>query len=140
MALRSPSHKSILPCSTPTSLPSLSTILNISPRYISLILDYTMDLANLISHPGPEPTMVKTKGAYSPPMQYSSYKPSEGITNSYFPSRTSFKRSPQPPPSPPVEDQPRYSLPSISTLIETADAAPMPDASMTSDLTLWDQS
>lgn len=85
--------------------------------------------------------MVKTKGAYSPPMQHSSYTPSEGegTTNSYFPSRASFKRSPQPPPSPPVEDQPRCSLPSISTLIETADCAPMPDASMTSDLTPSDQ-
>lgn len=41
---------------------------------------------------------------------------------------TSYSRSPQPPLSPPVEDQPKCSLPSISTLLGAADSAPMPPA------------
>ena len=89
-----------------------------------------MDLASLISHPGPDPIM-KSRASYSPPM--TSYKRSiEQTSDSYFPSvPISYTRSPQPPLSPPVEDHsPKCSLPSISTLLEGADGAAMHAASM----------
>ncbi|GKZ19290.1 hypothetical protein AbraIFM66951_011432 [Aspergillus brasiliensis] len=89
-----------------------------------------MDLASLISHPGPDP--IKSRASYSPPMS-SSYKRSiEHTSDSYFPSvPISYTRSPQPPLSPPVEDHsPKCSLPSISTLLEGADGASMHAASM----------
>ncbi|CAK41273.1 zinc finger protein C25B8.19c [Aspergillus awamori] len=90
-----------------------------------------MDLASLISHPGPDPIM-KSRASYSPPM--TSYKRSiEHTSDSYFPSvPISYTRSPQPPLSPPVEDQsPKCSLPSISTLLEGADGAAMHAAKRT---------
>ncbi|KAJ5092524.1 hypothetical protein NUU61_007394 [Penicillium alfredii] len=60
-----------------------------------------MDLASLLSHGAPGPK------AYAP------YTPKESGP---------YKRSPQPPLSPPV-DEPKCSLPSISTLLEGADGA-----------------
>lgn len=73
-----------------------------------------MDLASLISHPAP------------------AVKSNRG---DYFSASTSYKRTaPQPPLSPPAEEQPKCSLPSISTLIESADSAPARPASMTSIL------
>ncbi|RAK96748.1 C2H2 finger domain protein [Aspergillus ibericus CBS 121593] len=84
-----------------------------------------MDLASLISHPGPEPlSTYKARASYSPPM--SSYKRSiEQVSDSYFSSvPISYTRTPQPPLSPPVEEHsPKCSLPSISTLLEGADGA-----------------
>ncbi|KAE8411755.1 hypothetical protein BDV36DRAFT_273552 [Aspergillus pseudocaelatus] len=76
-----------------------------------------MDLASLIT-PGPEP-IYKSRASYSPPPSSAgSYKrPAE--YDSYF----SYSRAPQPPLSPPVEDQPKCSLPSISALLESADSA-----------------
>ncbi|KAB8075650.1 hypothetical protein BDV29DRAFT_171524 [Aspergillus leporis] len=78
-----------------------------------------MDLANLIT-PGPAPVF-KSRASYSPPPSSAgSYKrPVEHSTDSYF----SYSRAPQPPLSPPVEDQPKCSLPSISALLEGADSA-----------------
>ncbi|KAL4898775.1 hypothetical protein BDV59DRAFT_167494 [Aspergillus ambiguus] len=97
-----------------------------------------MDLANLIT-PGPAPAASRpSRVSYSPPASTGSYKaPNEShSTGSYFPAMTtatpatstSYSRSPQPPLSPPVEDQPKCSLPSISTLLVAADNAPMPPA------------
>ncbi|KAG2418971.1 hypothetical protein HFD88_002074 [Aspergillus terreus] len=99
-----------------------------------------MDLASLIT-PGPTPFASRPpRASYSPPASSSgSYKaPNEPhYTGSYFPAMptatpvtttTSYSRSPQPPLSPPVEDQPKCSLPSISTLLGAADSAPMPPA------------
>ncbi|KAL4870395.1 hypothetical protein BDV12DRAFT_165891 [Aspergillus spectabilis] len=73
-----------------------------------------MDLASLITHPGPEPAMT-FKSRYSPP----TFEP-----GSFYPSAaTSYSRS-QAPLSPPVEDRTsRCSLPSISTLLDSADGA-----------------
>ncbi|KAL4917726.1 hypothetical protein BDW62DRAFT_183205 [Aspergillus aurantiobrunneus] len=73
-----------------------------------------MDLANLISQPGPEPALT-AKSRYSPP----AFEP-----GSFYPSAsTSFTRT-QAPLSPPVEDRtPRCSLPSISALLDSADGA-----------------
>ncbi|KAE8351355.1 hypothetical protein BDV28DRAFT_21501 [Aspergillus coremiiformis] len=78
-----------------------------------------MDLANLIT-PGPEP-IYKSRASYSPPPSCAgSYKRlAEPLIDPYF----SYSRSPQPPLSPPVEDQPKCSLPSISALLESADSA-----------------
>ncbi|RAL11040.1 C2H2 finger domain protein [Aspergillus homomorphus CBS 101889] len=85
-----------------------------------------MDLASLISHPGPDPlSMSMSRASYSPPApRVASYKRS---SNSYFASvPISYSRAAQPPLSPPVEDSPpKFSLPSISTLLEGADAASM---------------
>ncbi|PKY02279.1 hypothetical protein P168DRAFT_273349 [Aspergillus campestris IBT 28561] len=81
-----------------------------------------MDLASLIT-PGPEPVLSKAKASYSPPAS-SSFKPS--VEGSYFPTMpTSYSRSPQPPLSPPVDEQRKFSLPSISSLLEGADGAAM---------------
>ncbi|PYH91936.1 hypothetical protein BO71DRAFT_401016 [Aspergillus ellipticus CBS 707.79] len=92
-----------------------------------------MDLASLISHPGPAPTTTfQSRPSYSP--RAGSYKRSiEHTSDSYFPSgSTSYIRSPQPPLSPPVEDQsPKCSLPSISSLLEGADGAAMHAAKRT---------
>ncbi|KAF5865265.1 hypothetical protein ETB97_004848 [Aspergillus alliaceus] len=75
-----------------------------------------MDLASLIT-PGLEP-VYKSRASYSPPPSSAgSYK--RPSTDSYF----SYSRAPQPPLSPPVEDQPKCSLPSISALLESADSA-----------------
>ncbi|KAE8374883.1 hypothetical protein BDV26DRAFT_295567 [Aspergillus bertholletiae] len=78
-----------------------------------------MDLASLIT-PGLAP-VYKSRASYSPPPSSAgSYKrPAEHSTDSYF----SYSRAPQPPLSPPVEDQPKCSLPSISALLESADSA-----------------
>ncbi|KAF9884459.1 hypothetical protein FE257_001720 [Aspergillus nanangensis] len=92
-----------------------------------------MDLASLIT-PGPAPISTRpSRPSYSP--SANSYQHSTG---SYFPTMpastitptTSFSRSraPQPPLSPPVDDQPKCSLPSISSLLGTADTAPVPPA------------
>lgn len=83
-----------------------------------------MDVANLISH-GPD--HLPKRPLYSPPSK--SFK----FDKSYFtavPTPTYYSRSPQPPLSPPVEDQPRCTLPSISTLFEGADSAAMHPTSM----------
>ncbi|KAL5339624.1 hypothetical protein BJX70DRAFT_363466 [Aspergillus crustosus] len=73
-----------------------------------------MDLASLISQPGPQPGMTM-ESRYSPP----AFEP-----GSFYPSTaTSYSRS-HAPLSPPVEDRtPRCSLPSISTLLDSADGA-----------------
>ncbi|KAK1141765.1 hypothetical protein N8T08_008430 [Aspergillus melleus] len=72
-----------------------------------------MDLASLIT-PGPDP-LYKPRASYSP-----------AAAGSYFPSvPTSYSRTPQPPLSPPVDDVPKCSLPSISSLLEGADGAAM---------------
>lgn len=85
-----------------------------------------MDLANLITQPGPDPiTAIKSRGVYSPPEQ-----PTDRISSYFSSLPTSYKYSPQPPLSPPAEEQPKCSLPSISTLIESADNGPMHAASM----------
>ncbi|PYH45340.1 uncharacterized protein BP01DRAFT_373985 [Aspergillus saccharolyticus JOP 1030-1] len=82
-----------------------------------------MDLACLISHPGPDPlAMNMSRASYSPPApRVASYKRS---SESYFASvPVSYSRTPL---SPPVEDiPPKCSLPSISTLLEGAAAASM---------------
>ncbi|OJJ55904.1 hypothetical protein ASPSYDRAFT_33917 [Aspergillus sydowii CBS 593.65] len=71
-----------------------------------------MDLASLISQPGAEPAMT-VKSRYSPP----AFEP-----GSFFPSASAFRS--QAPLSPPVEDKaPRCSLPSISSLLDSADGA-----------------
>ncbi|PWY83461.1 hypothetical protein BO70DRAFT_395902 [Aspergillus heteromorphus CBS 117.55] len=97
-----------------------------------------MDLASLISHPGPAPrpapiSTFPSRASYSP--RAGPYKRSiEHTSDSYFTSSvpTSYTRSPQPPLSPPVEDHsPKCSLPSISTLLEGADAASMHAAKRT---------
>ncbi|KAI9933869.1 hypothetical protein ASPWEDRAFT_48525 [Aspergillus wentii DTO 134E9] len=86
-----------------------------------------MDLASLITHSGPEPVSLKRRATFSPPAV--SYKPSTSDKDSYFTAvPTTYTRSPQPPLSPPVEDQPKCSLPSISTLLESADSASMQPA------------
>ncbi|KAL2830260.1 hypothetical protein BDW59DRAFT_141327 [Aspergillus cavernicola] len=75
-----------------------------------------MDLANLISQPGPEPALtVKSRISYSPP----AFEP-----GSFYPlASTSYTRT-QAPLSPPVEDRTsRCSLPSISALLDSADGA-----------------
>ncbi|OJJ85189.1 uncharacterized protein ASPGLDRAFT_57364 [Aspergillus glaucus CBS 516.65] len=81
-----------------------------------------MDVANLISH-GPD--HFPKRPLYSPP----SSKSFKFDDKSYFtaaPTPTSYySRSPQPPLSPPVEDLPKCTLPSISTLFEGADSAAM---------------
>ncbi|EAW08838.1 putative C2H2 finger domain protein [Aspergillus clavatus NRRL 1] len=89
-----------------------------------------MDLANLISHPTSEAASTfKSRSAQSPPaFQANPYKRLSGSSmSSYFTSvpttATSYSRTPQPPLSPPVDDRPRCSLPSISTLLEGADSA-----------------
>lgn len=87
----------------------------------------TMDVANLISH-GPD--HLPKRPLYSPP----SSKSFKFDDKSYFTAAptptTYYSRSPQPPLSPPVEDQPKCTLPSISTLFEGADSAAMHPASM----------
>lgn len=71
-----------------------------------------MDLASLISQPGAEPAMT-VKSRYSPP----AFEP-----GSFYPSASAFRS--QAPLSPPVEDKaPRCSLPSISSLLDSADGA-----------------
>lgn len=82
-----------------------------------------MDLANLITPPGPDPIM-KSRPVHSPPV----YKISSD--KSYFTAVPTFYSRSQPPLSPPVEDQPKCSLPSISTLFEGADSAAIQPASM----------
>ena len=78
-----------------------------------------MDLANLISHPGPDP-VIKSR-PYSPPTFSSpQYNKSHDKTSYFSAAPTYYSR---PPLSPPVEDQPKCSLPSISTLFEGADSA-----------------
>lgn len=80
-----------------------------------------MDVANLISQPAPD----LKRPLYSPPL-YHSYKSND----SYFTAvPATYSR---PPLSPPVEDQPKCTLPSISTLFEGADSAAMPPSSMLS--------
>ncbi|KAL4805863.1 hypothetical protein BDV18DRAFT_140030 [Aspergillus unguis] len=69
-----------------------------------------MDLANLISQPGQEPALT-VKARHSPP----AFEPGTFYS-------TSFTRT-QAPLSPPVEDKPRCSLPSISSLLDSADGA-----------------
>lgn len=77
-----------------------------------------MDVANLISQPAPD----LKRPFYSPP-PYHSYKSND----SYFTAvPATYSR---PPLSPPVEDQPKCTLPSISTLFEGADSAAMPSSS-----------
>ncbi|KAL4962504.1 uncharacterized protein BDV14DRAFT_178422 [Aspergillus stella-maris] len=72
-----------------------------------------MDLANLISQPGPEPAMT-VKSRYSPP----AFEP-----GTFYSASTSFTRT-QAPLSPPIDDKAsRCSLPSISSLIDSADGA-----------------
>ncbi|KAL4924029.1 uncharacterized protein BDV17DRAFT_275650 [Aspergillus undulatus] len=72
-----------------------------------------MDLANLISQPGPEPAMT-VKSRYSPP----AFEP-----GAFYSASTSFSRT-QAPLSPPIDEKaPRCSLPSISALIDSADGA-----------------
>ncbi|KAL4977924.1 hypothetical protein BDW66DRAFT_27087 [Aspergillus desertorum] len=72
-----------------------------------------MDLASLISQPGPEPALT-AKSRYSPP----AFEP-----GSFYAASTSFTRT-EAPLSPPVEDRPsRCSLPSISALLDSADGA-----------------
>lgn len=81
----------------------------------------TMDVANLISPPGPDPIMKSRP----------TYKSAGDDDKSYFTAVPAFySRSPQPPLSPPVEDQPKCSLPSISTLFQGADSAAAQPASM----------
>ncbi|KAE8148487.1 hypothetical protein BDV25DRAFT_158164 [Aspergillus avenaceus] len=81
-----------------------------------------MDLASLIT-PGPE-RILKSRASYSPPpSSASSYKRSADHMDSYFTAVPTYTRTPQPPLSPPVEDQPKCSLPSISALLEGADSA-----------------
>lgn len=91
-----------------------------------------MDVANLISH-GPD--HLPKRPLYSPPSK--SFKFDD---KSYFtaaPTPTSYySRSPQPPLSPPVEDQPKCTLPSISTLFEGADSAATHPTSMFPSLLL----
>ncbi|RDW72566.1 C2H2-type zinc finger protein [Aspergillus mulundensis] len=72
-----------------------------------------MDLANLISQPGPEPAMT-VRSRYSPP----AFEP-----GTFYSANTSFTRT-QAPLSPPVEDRSsKCSLPSISALLDSADGA-----------------
>lgn len=101
------------------------TLLSISYQYYYCYCYFsklTMDVANLISQPGPDPTKART--VYSTP----AFKASSRDDKSYF--TPVYSRS-QPPLSPPVEDhQPKCSLPSISTLFEGADSAAMQPASM----------
>ncbi|PYI30077.1 hypothetical protein BP00DRAFT_346999 [Aspergillus indologenus CBS 114.80] len=82
-----------------------------------------MDLASLITQPGPDPlAMSMSRASYSPPApRLASYK---RAPDSYFASvPVSYSRAP---PSPPVEEMPpKCSLPSISTLLEGADGASM---------------
>ncbi|KAL2871503.1 uncharacterized protein BJX67DRAFT_377270 [Aspergillus lucknowensis] len=75
-----------------------------------------MDLANLISQPGPEPALtVKARTSYSPP----AFEPG----SFYAPASSSYART-QAPLSPPVEDRTsRCCLPSISALLDSADGA-----------------
>ncbi|GIK06247.1 hypothetical protein Aspvir_001892 [Aspergillus viridinutans] len=85
-----------------------------------------MDVASLISpsESGTVPTF-RSRSIQNPSSQYK--RLSEHYTASYFsavPSHTtSYSRTPQPPLSPPAEDQPKCSLPSISILLENADGA-----------------
>ncbi|KAL2385513.1 hypothetical protein RJZ90_001253 [Blastomyces dermatitidis] len=73
---------------------------------------------------------------YSPPSTYSHSSTSQkrqalqsepsslSVSNGYYDrnaSNLAYARSPQPPLSPPVEDQARFSLPSISSLLQGAD-------------------
>lgn len=76
----------------------------------------TMDLANLISQPGHQPAMT-VKARHDPP----AFEPGTFYS-------TSFART-QAPLSPPVEDKPRCSLPSISSLLDSADGAASQPAS-----------
>jgi hypothetical protein len=87
-------------------------------------LTYIMDLANLISQPAPLPALtVKARASYSPP----AFEP-----GSFYPTAsTSYTRA-QAPLSPPVEDNAaRCSLPSISSLLDSADGAATHASSMT---------
>ncbi|RHZ45026.1 uncharacterized protein CDV56_100038 [Aspergillus thermomutatus] len=88
-----------------------------------------MDVASLIS-PSELDTVptFKSRWTQSPSaVQASLYKRlSDQSTGSYFTvpiHTTSYSRTPQPPLSPPVDDQPKCSLPSISILLEGADGA-----------------
>ncbi|KKK17241.1 hypothetical protein P175DRAFT_0442915 [Aspergillus ochraceoroseus IBT 24754] len=75
-----------------------------------------MDLASLISHPGPDPALtVRSRPSNSPPAIYA---------GAFYPtaSTTSYSHFAHGPLSPPVEDRsPRCSLPSISALLDSAD-------------------
>ncbi|KAA8643414.1 C2H2-type zinc finger protein [Aspergillus tanneri] len=73
-----------------------------------------MDLADLITPPGPDPFYpLKSSASYSPVP-----------TDSYFPQVPSlYSRMPRPPLSPPVEDLSKCSLPSINSLLQSADGA-----------------
>lgn len=102
--------------------PPPPTLPSIPYQYYYSYSQLTMDVANLISQPGPDPT-IKARPVYSTPV----FKASSD-DKSYF--TPVYSRS-QPPLSPPVEDyQPKCSLPSISTLFEGADSAAMQPASM----------
>ncbi|GIJ90168.1 hypothetical protein Asppvi_009120 [Aspergillus pseudoviridinutans] len=86
-----------------------------------------MDVASLIS-PSESDTVPTFRSRSIQNPSASQYKRfSEQYTGSYFsavPSHTtSYSRTPQPPLSPPAEDQPKFSLPSISILLENADGA-----------------
>ncbi|OJJ43073.1 hypothetical protein ASPZODRAFT_136621 [Penicilliopsis zonata CBS 506.65] len=79
-----------------------------------------MDLASLITNHRPNPVKPRHLDLQTPPLPTTT-------SSSYFTTAaaatTSYVRSPQPPLSPPVDDQPKCSLPSISTLLEGADSA-----------------
>ncbi|KAL1863625.1 hypothetical protein Plec18167_000721 [Paecilomyces lecythidis] len=89
-----------------------------------------MDLANLVTRNAQDSTRVSShRHSTSQVRTYDQYR--EGsVSDSYFPSSsTSYvSRSPQPPLSPPVEDQRKCSLPSISSLLEGADRSSLPSA------------
>ncbi|KAL1965177.1 hypothetical protein VTN77DRAFT_5931 [Rasamsonia byssochlamydoides] len=85
-----------------------------------------MDLARLITTDSTEPRRLSSPESRPSPRSsrtrtFEEYQ-EKNAPNSYFPTMN-FTRSPQPPLSPPAEDQPKCSLPSISTLLEGADIA-----------------
>ncbi|KAJ9210831.1 transcriptional regulator family: C2H2 zinc finger [Paecilomyces variotii] len=87
-----------------------------------------MDLANLVTRDVNDSARVSShRHSTSQVRTYDQYR--EGsVSDSYFPSSTTsyVSRSPQPPLSPPVEDQRKCSLPSISSLLEGADRSSIP--------------
>ncbi|RLL99472.1 hypothetical protein CFD26_107075 [Aspergillus turcosus] len=86
-----------------------------------------MDVASLIS-PSESDSVPTFRSISTQSSSASQYKRLyEQSTDSYFTAvpthATSYSRTPQPPLSPPADDQPKFSLPSISILLESADGA-----------------
>lgn len=86
-----------------------------------------MDLATMVTSNGPDPVAESRRESVykSPTFQRRTYEHHQetASSKSYFAPSTStaYTWSPQPPLSPPAEDQRKCSLPSISTLLQGAD-------------------